>query len=69
MKTLSINQILETAKSCNAEEFRNYLEANAIAYEYLDANLTNLNEGWFQVCLFDYNDDLFAFLDGRFQED
>lgn len=63
---LTLNEIVETAKLTDTKGFAEYLERNQIDYEVDEMCITDLNEGWFQIRLWDYDNAEIAFVDGGF---
>jgi hypothetical protein len=54
MKTISINQIKDFAKTHTAVEFDKWCDENKVFVEWLDVTLTNLNDGDYNVYLPNY---------------
>lgn len=65
-KKLSLEEIVKFAKLTDAKGFDEFIKENDLDVEYDEINLTNPNEGWYQVRLFDYNNAEITFVDGGF---
>lgn len=52
---ISLEQLIKETAGMNPSRFEAYCEANGIQIEWLDVTLTDLNDGFYNVTLPDYN--------------
>ena len=52
---ITLNEIIDFAENNNAAEFNEWCESQGIDLEWLDITLTNINEGYYNVILSDYD--------------
>lgn len=63
---ITLTEIIETAKTLDANKFAKYLDENKIEWEMLDCNIMDYNDGDFNIALSAYNDENVYFLDGQY---
>ena len=52
---ITLNEIIDFAENNTAAEFNEWCESQGIDLEWLDITLTNINEGYYNVILSDYD--------------
>jgi|688.fasta_scaffold1340289_2 hypothetical protein len=62
----TITNILNAAKSLNANNFASFLDNNKIAYTILDCNIMDYNDDYFNIII-DKFDENILFFNGKFQ--
>ena len=62
----TITNILNAAKSLNANNFASFLDNNKIAYTILDCNILDYNDDYFNIII-DKFDENILFFNGKFQ--
>lgn len=67
-KKIALTEILETAKTLDANQFAKYLDENKIEWEMLDCNIMDYNDGEFLITLDAYRDEshCIEFIDGKY---
>lgn len=63
----TITNILNAAKSLNAQNFASFLDNNKIAFTILDCNIMDYNDDYFNIII-DKFDENILFFNGKFQE-
>ena len=53
---ITIQTLIENTNGMNPVQFESYCETNGIYIEWLDVTLTDLNDGFYNVILPDYDD-------------
>lgn len=64
---IALTEIIETAKTLDANNFAKYLDENKIEWEMLDCNLMDYNDEYFNITLSDYEDENIFYVDGEYQ--
>jgi hypothetical protein len=62
----TITNILNAAKSLNAQNFAKFLDNNKISFTILDCNITDYNDDYFNIII-DKFDENILFFNGEFQ--
>lgn len=62
----TITNILNAAKSLNAQNFASFLDNNKIAFTILDCNIMDYNDDYFNIII-DKFDENILFFNGKFQ--
>jgi len=67
-KKIALTEIIDTAKTLDANKFAKFLDENKIEWDMLDCNIMDYNDGDFNITLDAYNDENIYFLDGQYFE-
>lgn len=62
----TITNILNAAKSLNAQNFAKFLDNNKISFTILDCNIMDYNDDYFNIII-DKFDENILFFNGKFQ--
>ena len=62
----TITNILNAAKSLNAQNFASFLDNNKISFTILDCNIMDYNDDYFNIII-DKFDENILFFNGKFQ--
>jgi hypothetical protein len=65
---LLLIEIIEKAKTSDANQFAEFLDMNKIEWEMLDCNIMDYNDEFFNISLIDYDDTLIEYYNGKFHE-
>jgi hypothetical protein len=65
---LLLIEIIEKAKTSDANQFAEFLDMNKIEWEMLDCNIMDYNDEFFNISLPDYDDTLIEYYNGKFHE-
>jgi len=57
---MKLEQIMNETAGMNPVEFETYCETNGIQTEWLDVTITDLNDGFYNVTLPEYDAEVFA---------
>jgi hypothetical protein len=63
-----LTEIIETAKTLDANQFAKFLDENKIEWDMLDCNIMDYNDGDFNITLDAYDDANIYFLNGQYFE-
>jgi hypothetical protein len=63
-----LTEIIETAKTLDANQFAKFLDENKIEWDILDCDIMDYNDGDFNITLDDYDDANIYFLNGQYFE-
>jgi hypothetical protein len=63
-----LTEIIDKAKTFDANKFAKFLDENKIEWQMLDCNIMDYNDGDFNITLDDYDDANIYFLDGQYFE-
>jgi hypothetical protein len=64
---ITLNEIRTFAENNNAAEFWEWCDINGLPFEWLDVNLTDLNDGYFNINLFVHGANV-IYIDGVLEE-
>lgn len=62
-----LTEIIETAKTLDANQFAEFLDKNKIEWEMLDCNIMDYNDEFFNILLSDYDNQSIAYYNGKFE--
>jgi hypothetical protein len=65
---LLLIEIIEKAKTLDANQFAKFLDENKIEWDMLDCNIMDYNDGDFNITLDAYDDANIYFLNGQYFE-
>ena len=65
---IALTEIIETAKTLDANQFAEFLDKNKIEWEMLDCNIMDYNDEFFNISLSDYNHESIEYYNGQFHE-
>jgi hypothetical protein len=65
---LLLIEIIEKAKTSDANQFAEFLDMNKIEWEMLDCNIMDYNDEFFNITLTDYDDEPIEYYNGKFHE-
>jgi hypothetical protein len=63
-----LTEIIEKAKTLDANQFAEFLDTNKIEWEMLDCNIMDYNDEFFNISLTDYDYEPIEYYNGKFHE-